>query len=219
MKRTSGRALPSGEISPPQRAAWFGLSLILAGIGLSLIWLNWRTSLFILLGAIVYVLVYTIWLKRRTPWSVVIGGLAGCCALLAGWFSATDAFAPSVLLFSTFIFLWTPGHFWGLAVRTMSDSQRAGVPTLPVVYGEVAAARWTAFSNILLALFAVLPFVLGILDGLYFAVALVSGLAMLALNLQLFFRPTVARAWTAFQWSNPYLILIYVAVMAAILVK
>jgi heme o synthase len=219
MSRTSARALPSGEINPPERAAWFGLALIAAGLVLSLLWLNWRPSLFILLGAVIYVLVYTMWLKRRTPWSVVVGGLAGCCALLAGWFSATDGFAPSVLVFSAFVFLWTPGHFWGLAVRTMTDSKRAGVPTLPVVYGEVVAARWAASSNVILVLFSALPFTLGMLDGVYFMIVLVTGLAMLVLNLRLLITPTVERAWAVFQWSNPYLILIYVAVMVAVLVK
>lgn len=219
MSRTTARALPSGEISPPERAVWFGLALVIAGTTISLLWINWRTTAFILLGAAIYVIVYTLWLKRRTPWSVVVGGLAGCCALLAGWFSVTSVFRPSVLVFSAFVFLWTPGHFWGLAVRTMTDSQRAGVPTLPVVYGDATAARWTAISNLILVLFSTVPFFIGILGTMYFVVVLVTGLAILVINIRLFLAPTAQRAWTVFQWSNPYLIVVYLAIMWTVLVK
>jgi protoheme IX farnesyltransferase len=157
------------------------------------------------------------WLKRKTPWSIVIGGLAGSCALLAGWFSVTTSFGLPLLLFSTFVFLWTPGHFWGLAIRTKDDSERANIPTLPTVYGVRIASRWTALSNMVLIPLSIIPYALGILGQTYLFISLIIGLIVLTANIELYFTPTAQKAWTAFKLSSPYLAIVYLAVVIDVL--
>ena len=214
MQRTSQRPLPFGRINPAKKALYAGIPLVVIGLIISAVWLNLLTTLFITLGAAIYIFVYTMWLKRKTPWSVVIGGLAGSCALLAGWFSVTTAFGLSPLLFGIFVFLWTPGHFWGLAIRTKDDSERANIPTLPTVYGERTSSRWTALSNIVLVPLSIIPYALGIMGEAYLFMSLASGLIILILNIKLYFTPTAQKAWTVFKISSPYLAIIYIAVAA-----
>ncbi len=147
MQRTRHRPLPMNRIAPPENALRAGLFLIVVGLAISIAWLSLLTTLFIALGVAIYIPVYTMWLKRRTQWSVVVGGLAGSCALVAGWVAVGGSLDWPVLFFGTFVFLWTPAHFWGLAIRTREDSRRAGVPTLPVVYGDSATFKLIALSN------------------------------------------------------------------------
>ena len=217
MHRTSRRPLPFGIIEPAEKALYTGVALIIIGLLISVVWLNLLTTLFITSGAAIYIFVYTMWLKRRTPWSVVIGGLAGSCALLAGWFSVTTSFGLSPLLFSIFIFLWTPGHFWGLAIRTKDDSERANIPTLATVSGERLASKWAALSNIAVVPLSIIPYALGILGEIYLFISLIIGLIVLIPNIRLYFVPTVQTAWTVFRISSPYLVIVYLAVAVDIL--
>ncbi len=217
MQRTSRRPLPFGRIEPAEKALYAGIFLVITGLIISVVWLNLLTTLFITLGAAIYIFVYTMWLKRKTPWSVVVGGLAGGCALLAGWFSATTSFGLIPLFFVIFIFLWTPGHFWGLAIRTSEDSERANVPTLPAIYGERMAAKWAALSNIVLIPFSIIPYVLGVLGEAYLFISLIIGLIVLIPNMRLYFAPTAQKAWTVFKISSPYLTIVYLAVVVDIL--
>lgn len=217
MHRTSQRPLPLGRIKPAEKAWHTGILFVIIGLIISMIGLNLLTTLFIALGAVIYILVYTMWLKRKTPWSVVIGGLAGSCALLAGWFSISTDFGLPLLLFSVFIFLWTPGHFWGLSIRTKDDCERANLPTLPTIYGEKMAAKWTALSNMALIPLSIIPYALGIVGEAYLFISLVIGLIVLTANIKLYFAPTTKKAWTAFKLSSPYLAIVYMAVAVDIL--
>ncbi len=217
MQRTSRRPLPFGIIQPAEKALYAGILLVITGLIISVVLLNLLATLFIALGAAIYIFVYTMWLKRKTPWSVVIGGLAGSCALLAGWFSVTTSFGLIPLFFVIFIFLWTPGHFWGLAIRTREDSERANVPTLPTIYGERIASKWAALSNMVLIPFSIIPYALGILGEAYLFISLIIGLIVLIPNMSLYFAPTAQKAWTAFKLSSLYLAIVYLAMTIDIL--
>ena len=219
MHRTSRRPLPFGRIKPAEKALYTGMLLVSAGLIISSVWLSWLATLFIALGAVIYIFVYTMWLKRKTPWGIVIGGLAGSCALLAGWASVTASFSLSPLLFSVFIFLWTPGHFWGLAIRTKDDCERANLPTLPTIYGERVASKWAALSNIVLLPLSTIPYILGMLGEPYLFISLVGGLIVLAVNIKLYLTPTPQNAWTAFKLSSPYLAIVYLAVAVDIFLR
>ncbi len=213
MQRTSRRPLPFGIILPAEKALYAGATLVIIGLIISAVWLNLLATLFIALGAAIYLFVYTMWLKRKTPWSVIFGGLAGSSALLAGWFSVSTSFGWSPLLFSIFIFLWTPGHFWALAIRAKEDSERANIPTLPTRYGERAASQWTSLANIVLIPFSIIPYALGIMGPAYLWIVLITGLLVLTANIQLYFNPTAQKAWTVFKISSPYLAVLYTAVV------
>ncbi len=217
MQRTSHRPLPIGAIKPAEKALYVGISLIGIGLFISALWLSLPATLFIALGAAIYIFIYTLWLKRKTPWSVVVGGLAGSCALLAGWFAITSEFGPAPLFFSVFIFLWTPGHFWGLAIKTKEDSERANIPTLPTVYGERTASKWVALSNLALLLFSIIPYALGILGQAYLFISLIIGLIVLIANINLYLAPTAQKAWLMFKLSSPYLIIVFLAAAVDIL--
>ncbi len=219
MHRTSRRSLPFGVIQPAEKALYVGILLVIGGLTVSVVWLNLMATLFIGSGAVIYIFVYTIWLKRRTPWSVVVGGLAGSCALLAGWFSVATSFSLIPLFFVIFIFLWTPGHFWGLAIRTKDDSQRANIPTLATTYGEKMASKWAALSNIVLIPLSIIPYTLGIMGQAYLLISLIMGLIVLTANIRLYFTPTAQKAWTVFKISSPYLVFVYLAVAIDVLLK
>ncbi|MFQ5925285.1 MAG: heme o synthase [Dehalococcoidia bacterium] len=217
MQRTSRRPLPSGRIKPAKKALYIGIFLVILGLIIAVVGLNLMTTLFIALGATIYIFIYTMWLKRKTPWSVVVGGLAGSCALLAGWSSVTTSFGLPALLFSIFVLLWTPGHFWGLAIRNKDDSERASIPTLPTIYGERIAAKWAASSSMALVPFSIIPYALGILGEAYLIISLSVGLIVLIPNIRLYFAPTAQKAWTVFKLSSPYLAIVYLAVAIDIL--
>lgn len=166
MKRTQGRPLPAGRMDR-QSALHFGvgvaaLSVILMGLAV-----NYVAAGILLLSILFYVLVYTVWLKRRTPQNIVIGGAAGAFPPLIGWAAATgDVALLPVLLFSL-VFLWTPPHFWALALFVKTDYANAGVPMLPVVAGEKATRVQIGLYTIPMAVAAIAPWPLGLTGALY----------------------------------------------------
>src|SRR6266851_1903358 len=213
MGRTSQRPIPRGEVSP-SNALIFGLALVAIGVGISLLLLSLWASLFIFLGAAIYVGFYTKWLKRRTTLNIVLGGSAGSCAPLAGWAAATGLLnSLSPWLMALLVFVWTPSHFWGLAIRAVGDYTRAGIPMLPAVVGEKRAAQYIALNTFLLVPLSLAFVPLGFFGMIYLAVAAVFGLGMLVVDLKLAFNPTKAKAWTAFKFSSPYLAIIFLAMV------
>jgi protoheme IX farnesyltransferase len=212
MGRTSKRPIPQGEVSP-QRALVFGISLIVGGLLISILLLPVLAALFILLGAAIYVLFYTKYLKRRTTLNIVLGGSAGSCAPLAGWAAATgNLTAVAPWLMALLVFVWTPSHFWALAMRAVSDYTKAGIPMLPVVVGEKKTAQYIALNTFLLVplSLALVPFGFGLL---YLVVASILGLGMILLDLQLVANPSKAQAWTVFKFSSPYLAIVFLAMV------
>ena len=212
MRRTSQRPIPQGKVSP-FNALVFGLALIGSGVLLSVAFLPLIAGLFIFLGAAIYVLFYTRYLKRRTTLNIVLGGAAGSCAPLAGWAAATgnlSAVAP--WLMALLVFVWTPSHFWALAMRAVNDYTRAGVPMLPVVVGEKKTAEYIALNTFLLVpiSLALVPFGFGLL---YLLIAALLGLGMILVDLKLVFNPSKSQAWTAFKFSSPYLAIVFLGMV------
>src|SRR5437899_2239537 len=215
MGRTSRRPIPQGDISP-FRALIFGLALIGGGLVISALYLPLLAGLFILLGAAIYVLFYTKYLKRRTSLNIVLGGSAGSCAPLAGWAAATGQLAvPAPWLMALLVFVWTPSHFWALAMRAVGDYSKAGIPMLPVLVGEKKTAQYIALNTFLLVPLS-LVFVLPPLGGfgiIYLVTAGLLGLGMILVDLRLVANPTKAQAWTAFKFSSPYLAIVFLAMV------
>ncbi|HWK36899.1 heme o synthase [Sphingomonas sp.] len=174
MKRTAKRPLPDGRMDR-QSALHFGVGLSAFSVLLMGLAVNLAAAAILTVSILFYVLVYTVWLKRRTPQNIVIGGAAGAFPPLIGWAAATGnvALLP-VLLFAT-VFLWTPPHFWALALFVRTDYANAGVPMLPVVAGERVTRRQIGLYTIPMAVVAVAPWPLGLTGPVY-------GIASLALN-------------------------------------
>lgn len=174
MARTRGRAFVTGAL--PHSPAWLVLiALLLAvAVGAAGLLLNPVSAAFVFLGAFFYAIVYTVWLKRRSCWNIVIGGLAGSFAVLAGAAAVNPALGPLPWLLAAVLFLWTPPHFWSLAIANQAEYEAAGVPMLPVVVGTARAARIVLWSTIALAVTALLPVFFGA-GVIYFTGALVGG--------------------------------------------
>jgi heme o synthase len=212
MGRTSKRPIPLGEISPTH-ALIFGLAMIATGLAVSAVFLPFLTGVFIFLGAAIYVLFYTKYLKRKTSLNIVLGGSAGSCAPLAGWAAATGNVSAVVpWLMAALVFVWTPSHFWALALRAVNDYTRAGIPMLPVVLGERKTAQYIALNTFLLVPLSLIfvPFGFGMI---YLVSAVVLGLGMIFLDLRLVANPTKSQAWTAFKFSSPYLAIVFLAMV------
>jgi len=221
MKRTMGRPLPSGKIVPAAHALYLGSGLLALGVLTALLTLNLTATFFIGLGAFVYVPVYTLFLKPRTTWNIVLGGFAGSCAALAGWYSVTSADAAVGWLLGALVFVWTPSHFWSLAVITEEDYSTVNVPMLPSVVGAVAASRYIVANTLLLIPVSLLYafYFLGLGFFVYLVVAVVFDLLLLATNVKLLRSPTKANAWLAFKFSSPYLAIIFVVAMVAAVLR
>jgi protoheme IX farnesyltransferase len=175
MKRTARRPLPAGRLAAPEALA-FGVILSVMSVMVMGLALNWVAAAWLAISIGFYVIVYTIWLKRRTPQNIVIGGAAGAFPVLVGWAAVTgDTPAMAWILFGI-IFLWTPPHFWALALFIEADYSKAGVPMLPVTHGMTVTRRQILGYSALLVLCSLLPMALGLMDwGAYGSTALVSG--------------------------------------------
>jgi protoheme IX farnesyltransferase len=198
-----------------------GFSLV--GVSLAFL-LNELTAAFIGLGVFWYVFVYTLWLKPRTKWNIVIGGAAGSFSALAGWAAATGSIGVVAFLVAMLIFLWTPGHFWGLAMAKSSEYASVNVPMLPVVDGPKTSAACTAIANIALFPFTVALFLLTASPTHMLVVVLLGAILFafngrfLAANLRMIRNPVPTNAWRVFKMSISYLFVILLVVVAAHLV-
>jgi protoheme IX farnesyltransferase len=220
MKMTWNRPLPAQRIVPPSRALLLGLGLLAAGIIVASFTLNVTAVFFIALGAFVYVPVYTIWLKPRTKWNIVLGGFAGSCSALAGWYAVSSANPMVAWTLAALVFVWTPSHFWSLAVIMEEDYSAVGIPMLPSVVGPAAAAKYIVANTLILIPVSLLlaPFMGGVGLFVYLVGALVFDGLLLATNIKLLRAPTKANAFLAFKFSAPYLAIIFsVAMLAAVL--
>ena len=204
MARTSKRAIPSGVV--PVKAAWgFGFAMVVASLAASYFLLNALTTLLLALGCVFYLIIYTVWLKRASPWNVVIGGFAGCFAALSGWTAAVNALSLTPLLVATMDFLWTPGHLWGLAIKKVKEYAKAGVPMLPVTLGVSAASRVVFWLNVATVGFTLLFPLLHLTGAVFSTVALVAGAAFLFQNRGLLSPASGAWGFRVFVASMPYL--------------
>lgn len=197
MQRTCRRAFATGALA--HHPAWLALMAALLAGAVAAAWLalNAVAALHVFLGAFFYGVVYTLWLKRRTAWNIVIGGLAGSFAVLAGAAAVDPALGPLPWLLALVLFLWTPPHFWSLAIANSADYAQAGVPMLPVVAGPERAARIVLASTVLLFLASLAPLAFGAgwVHGLG---ALAGGLYFVRKSWQLARRPGRAAAMGSF---------------------
>jgi len=183
MKRTANRPIPAGRIDR-QAALHFGVGLAFFSVILMGVATNWFAAAILAVSILFYVFVYTIWLKRRTPQNIVIGGAAGAFPPLIGWAAVTGDVAALPLILFALIFLWTPPHFWALSLFVRSDYAAAGVPMLPVVAGARATRIQILLYTLPMAAAAIAPWPLGLAGPLYAAAAIGLSLVFLLLALR-----------------------------------
>jgi protoheme IX farnesyltransferase len=208
--RTRKRPVAADRLSA-EHALEFGLALSALSFTLLAGKVNVLTATLALIGNLFYVLVYTGWLKRSTPQNIVIGGAAGAVPPLVGWAAATGSLALPALGLFLIVFLWTPPHFWALALLIKRDYAAAGIPMLPVVRGDAETARQIVLYSLALVAFTVVPFVAGWFGAVYLATALILGAALLWLAMRLRASLQPARASALFHFSLLYLALLFVA--------
>ena len=197
MRRTVDRPFVTGAFA---HSRWWLLliaAMLLAGVGAAGWLLNGMAALYIFLGAFFYAVVYTVWLKRRTPMNIVIGGASGSFAVLAGAAVVDPALGPVPVIMAIVLFLWTPPHFWSLAIAKHKDYAAVGVPMLPVMVGNAIAARAVLGNTLLLAGMSVLPFFFG-LGWFYLFGALAGGGYFVYRSLLLVWNPSPANGMRAF---------------------
>jgi heme o synthase len=214
MNRTRHRPLPDRRIAPGEFAAVLGLTLLAAGIGAATVFLNPLTGFSIFLGGLTYVVVYTLWLKRRSSWNIVIGGFAGSAPALAGSAAAVGTWTTGALAFALLVFLWTPPHFWSLALLLKDDYARAGLPMLPRMDDLAFSGRTVVVSAALLVPAALLIGFTGAIVWPVLVVLLALGLLFVALTLPLWHRVTLRVARRGFVYSGPYLLFVIFALVA-----
>ena len=217
MRRTRERPLPAGRMEP-QSALHFGVGLAVFSVLLMGLAVNLIAAAILLVSILFYVLVYTVWLKRRTPQNIVIGGAAGAFPPLIGWAAATGEIALLPLLLFALVFLWTPPHFWALALFVRTDYEAAGVPMLPVVAGERATRRQIGLYTVPMIACAVAPWPLGVAGAVYGVAAGVASGVFAVLAWQVATRRTTeADAMRPekrlFGFSIAYLALIFAALV------
>jgi protoheme IX farnesyltransferase len=208
MRRTRGRPLPAGRMAPGE-ALGFGCTLAVASVLVMGLGVNWAAAALLALTIAFYVFVYTIWLKRRTPQNIVIGGAAGAFPPLVGWAAVTgDVGIPALALFAL-IFFWTPPHFWALALYRAGDYAKAGVPMLPVVAGARTTKKHMLAYTLVLWPVALAPALMGVAGGLYGAVALALSAAFTAMAVRVWRDESDRSAKQMFGFSILYLFLLF----------
>lgn len=213
MERTRNRPLASGAMHDPTQALWLASGLLIAGCALAAVALNWVVALHLALGAFTYMVVYTVWLKRRHWMNIVIGGAAGSFPVLAGAAAADPSAFTLPMLMAITLFLWTPSHFWALAMMIKDDYAKAGVPMLPVLVGDATCARYMMVNTVLLVVSAALPVAFGELGLVYFVISSALGIWFLWLNWKLVLDPSKALARKIFFFSMSYLAVVFVAIV------
>jgi heme o synthase len=213
MARTSDRPVPSGRIAPAT-ALWFGIGLAAASFALLGLAVNLLAASLALGGFLGYTLVYTVWLKRRTPQNIVIGGAAGAVPPLVGWAAVTGGLGGTPLYLFAIVFFWTPPHFWALSLLMKREYERVGVPMLPVVRGETETRRQILLYAILLYAVTQLPFCAGAFGGLYLGASLVLGGLFIGGAWMLQRRADRGTALRLYLFSLLYLALLFAAMVA-----
>ncbi len=218
MKRTARRPLPAGKIESGEALA-FGVALATGAVAVMGVALNWVAAFWLAVSVLFYVIVYTVWLKRRTPQNIVIGGAAGAFPVIVGWAAVAGTTPLLPWLLFAIIFLWTPPHFWALALFMEADYAKAGVPMLPVTHGLAHTRRQILGYSLLLVPVTLAPAVLGLTGWVYGGTAALLGAAILVLAGQVAAnRATLAAAMLPekrlFRFSLFYLAFLFGALVA-----
>jgi len=212
MKRTSNRPIPSGR-SKDTTILIYGLGISAVSVIYAALTLNYLCTFFIALGIFFYVIIYTVWLKRLNSSNIVIGGFAGSAASMAGWSAATGSIDILGFLIGFLVFVWTPSHFWCLAMKLRDDYAEVNVPMLPVLIGMERTSKFILGNTLILIPYSLLLVLIP--DGLgivYTVIASVSGGLMLVYHYKLTKTPTSDFAWKAYKVTAPYLTIIFVGI-------
>ena len=210
MERTSKRPIPSGRIHS-RTVLIYGLSVSIVSVVYAAFTLNYVCTFFIALGIFFYVIIYTVWLKRRNPSNIVIGGFAGSAASMAGWAGATGSIDILGFLIGFLVFVWTPSHFWCLAMKIRDDYAEANVPMLPVLIGMERTSKYILANTIILIPYSLMLYAFG-MGIIYTIIAAVAGGLMLVYHYKLTQTPTSDFAWKAYKVTAPYLTIIFIGI-------
>ena len=213
MARTASRPIPSGRVSP-RAGLLFGAALATLSFALMASTLNLLAATLALAGFAGYVGVYTVWLKRRTPQNIVIGGAAGAIPPLVGWAATRGSVAWTAVYLFAIVFYWTPPHFWALSLLMKGEYAKVGVPMMPVVRGERETRRHILLYSLLLYAITQLPFCAGEFGALYLVASMVLGVAFVAGAIRLWWRPDRRAALQLYLFSILYLALLFGAMVA-----
>jgi protoheme IX farnesyltransferase len=212
MTRTARRPIPSGRVTP-MNALLFGIALVLLSVLILGVWVNWLTAGLALAGAVYYVVIYTMMLKRNTSINIVIGGGAGAIPVLVGWAAVTGSVTVEALLLFAIVFYWTPPHSWALALLVNVDYARAGVPMMPVARGERTTRHQILVYSILLVIITLIPGPINMLGWVYMASAAVLGIGLIWMSVKLIRVADKAIARSLYKYSTSYLAFLFLAMM------
>ena len=210
IERTSTRPIPSGRIKP-NSVLIYGLTVSVISVVYGALALNYISAFFIALGIFFYVIIYTAWLKRLNSSNIVIGGFAGSAASMAGWSAATGSMDILGFLIGFLVFVWTPSHFWCLAMKMKDEYSAAKVPMLPVLIGMQKTSKYILINTLILIPYSLMLYAFG-MGLVYTAIAAASGGLMLVYHYKLTKEPTSDFAWKAYKVTAPYLTIIFLAV-------
>jgi len=217
MHRTRNRPIPSGRIRPDKALAW---GLFLAAFGMAVaFWINLLSFVWIALGVIDNVVVYSLFLKRRSSLNIILGGVSGGLPVMFGWSAVANGIALLPILLAALVVLWIPGHIWSLAIFTKDDYERAQIPMLPVVTKLKTALRCIVSTIVLMIPFSLWIFFAGRFGLIYLAVAILFGAWVLYINIKLFLQPNNDMAYKAFKVSSPYLFALFMGMIIDSLVR
>lgn len=212
MARTSNRPLPQGEITT-FNASLFAFALMIVGTAILVSQVNTLTAVLTVASLIGYAFIYTVFLKRATPQNIVIGGLAGAAPPLLGWTSITNSIDPNALLLVLIIFVWTPPHFWALAIYRKEDYARESIPMLPVTHGVRFTKLQIILYTVLLVLVSLLPYIVLMSGNIYLFSALGLGLFYLYSSIKMYLTDDEEYPMTSFKYSIYYIFLIFFALL------
>ena len=210
MQRTSKRPIPSGR-AHSTTVLVYGLSVSAVSVIYAALTLNYLCTFFIALGIFFYVIIYTVWLKRLNSSNIVIGGFAGSAASMAGWTAATGSLDILGFLIGFLVFVWTPSHFWCLAMKIRDDYAEANIPMLPVLIGMERTSKYILANTIILIPYSLMLYAFG-MGIIYTIIAAVAGGLMLLYHYKLTQTPTSDFAWKAYKVTAPYLTIIFVGI-------
>ena len=210
MKRTSKRPIPSGR-TRPITVLVYGLGVSIASVVYAAVTLNYLCTFFIALGIFFYVIIYTVWLKRLNSSNIVIGGFAGSAASMAGWSAATGSIDVLGFLIGFLVFVWTPSHFWCLAMKIRDEYAEVNVPMLPVLIGMERTSKYILANTMILLPYSLMLYAFG-MGVIYTVFAAVAGGLMLLYHYKLTKTPTSDFAWKAYKVTAPYLTIIFIGI-------
>src|SRR5689334_5772071 len=213
MSRTKRRPLPTGKLSP-RAALMFAFVLCILSMTILVVLVNMLTAILTFASLIGYAVIYTVWLKRATSQNIVIGGAAGAAPPVLGWAAVTNSVDPDALLLFLIVFVWTPPHFWALAIARKDEYAKVGIPMLPVTHGVAFTRLQVLLYTLLLVAVTLMPFVTGMSGLLYLAAAVVLNAVFVWYAFQMKVSERAHLPMKVFRYSISYLMWLFAALLA-----